>query len=58
MKPFILAGDFNVIQNSEDCYDISKWLDDALYLENTRRLMKEIINIGLLDSFRIKTSLL
>lgn len=53
-EPFILAGDFNVIQNSEDCYDISKWLDDALYLENTRRLMKEIINIGLLDSFRIK----
>jgi exodeoxyribonuclease-3 len=53
-EPFILAGDFNVIQNSDDCYDISKWLDDALYLENTRRLMKEIINIGLLDSFRIK----
>ncbi|MGY9059278.1 MAG: exodeoxyribonuclease III [Candidatus Puniceispirillales bacterium] len=53
-EPLILGGDFNVIQNNNDCYDISKWLDDALYLEDTRKLMKEIINIGLLDSYRIK----
>ena len=53
-EPLILGGDFNVIQNNNDCYDISKWLDDALYLEVTRKLMKEIINIGLLDSYRIK----
>ena len=53
-EPLILGGDFNVIQNNNDCYDISKWLNDALYLEDTRKLMKEIINIGLLDSYRIK----
>ena len=53
-EPLILGGDFNVIQNNNDCYDISKWLDDALYLKDTRKLMKEIINIGLLDSYRIK----
>ena len=53
-EPLIFGGDFNVIQNNNDCYDISKWLDDALYLEDTRKLMKEIINIGLLDSYRIK----
>ena len=53
-EPLILGGDFNVIQSSNDCYDISKWLNDALYLEETRKLMKEIINIGLLDSYRIK----
>ena len=53
-EPLILGGDFNVIQNNNDCYDISKWLDDALYLEDIRKLMKEIINIGLLDSYRIK----
>jgi exodeoxyribonuclease-3 len=53
-EPLILGGDFNVIQNNNDCYDISKWLNDALYLEDTRKLMKEIINIGLLDSYRIR----
>ena len=53
-EPLILGGDFNVIQNNNDCYDISKWLDDALYIKDTRKLMKEIINIGLLDSYRIK----
>ena len=35
-EPLILGGDFNVIQSSNDCYDISKWLNDALYLEETR----------------------
>ena len=31
-EPLILGGDFNVIQESIDCYDISKWENDALYL--------------------------
>ena len=53
-EPLVIGGDFNVIQNSIDCYDVSQWLDDALYLKKTRNLMKELINIGLLDSFRIK----
>ena len=34
-EPLILGGDFNVIQESTDCYDISKWQNDALYLETT-----------------------
>ncbi len=53
-EPLILGGDFNVIQKSNDCHDISKWLDDALYLEETRSKMKELINIGLIDSYRLK----
>ena len=53
-EPLILGGDFNVIQKSNDCYDVSKWLDDALYLEETRSKMKELINIGLIDSYRLK----
>ena len=35
-EPLILGGDFNVIQESIDCYDVSKWQNDALYLETTR----------------------
>ena len=31
-EPLILGGDFNVIQESVDCYDVSKWQNDALYL--------------------------
>ena len=53
-EPLILGGDFNVIQKDIDCYDTSKWLGDALYLEKTRKHMKHLINIGLIDSFRLK----
>ena len=35
-------------------YDISKWQNDALYLETTRRHLRELINIGLVDAYRIK----
>jgi exodeoxyribonuclease-3 len=31
-EPIILGGDFNVIQSEIDCYDLSKWTNDALYL--------------------------
>ena len=40
-EPLILGGDFNVIQEDNDCYDVSKWQDDALYLKETRRCMIE-----------------
>ena len=53
-EPLILGGDFNVIQESIDCYDISKWQNDALYLEKTRRHLRELLNIGLIDAYRIK----
>ncbi len=53
-EPLILGGDFNVIQESIDCYDISKWQNDALYLEKTRKHLRELINIGLVDAYRIK----
>ena len=53
-EPLILGGDFNVIQDTNDCHDISNWLDDALYLKDTRSKMKELINIGLMDSYRLK----
>ncbi|MDC1086755.1 exodeoxyribonuclease III [Alphaproteobacteria bacterium] len=52
-EPIILGGDFNVIQSEIDCYDLSKWTNDALYLEPTRKKMKELINIGFIDSFRL-----
>ena len=52
-EPVIIGGDFNVIQSEIDCYDLSKWTNDALYLEPTRKKMKELINIGFIDSFRL-----
>ncbi|MDB3916735.1 ATP-binding cassette domain-containing protein [Alphaproteobacteria bacterium] len=48
-----VGGDFNVIQSEIDCYDLSKWTNDALYLEPTRKKMKELINVGFIDSFRL-----
>lgn len=52
-EPIIIGGDFNVIQSEIDCYDLSKWTNDALYLEPTRKKMKELINVGFIDSFRL-----
>ena len=52
-EPLIIGGDYNVIQNKFDCYDITEWVNDALYMEDSRKILKKILNIGFLDSFRI-----
>ena len=52
-EPLLIGGDFNVIQSEIDCYDLGKWTNDALYLEPTRKKMKELINVGFIDSFRL-----
>ena len=51
-EPFILAGDFNVIPQSEDCYDPAAWTDDALFRQETRTAYRRLINHGLTDALR------
>lgn len=50
-EPLILAGDYNVIPTEKDVYDASKWLDDALFLPETRAAYQEIVNLGLTSAF-------
>lgn len=51
-KPFVLAGDYNVIPEAQDVYDPKKWLKDALFLPESRNALRCIVNLGLTDAFR------
>ncbi|WP_086466725.1 exodeoxyribonuclease III [Oceanibaculum nanhaiense] len=51
-QPVVLAGDYNVIPEPRDCYDPVAWAGDALFLPETRRHFREIVNLGYTDAFR------
>ncbi|RKQ72992.1 exodeoxyribonuclease III [Oceanibaculum indicum] len=51
-QPVVLAGDYNVIPEPRDCYDPAAWAGDALFLPETRRHFREIVNLGYTDAFR------
>ncbi len=48
----VLAGDFNVIPQDEDCHDPAAWADDALFRQETKDLFREMLNLGLTDAIR------
>ncbi len=53
-EPFIMAGDCNVIQQPEDCWDETVWLEDALYMMETRTAFREILNLGFTDALHVR----
>ena len=48
----ILAGDFNIIPQEIDVHDPNKYMNDALFKIEVRKKFRELINLGLNDSFR------
>jgi exodeoxyribonuclease-3 len=50
-EPLILAGDYNVIQNPEDCYDAALWADDALFRPETRSAFQKLKWLGLTEAY-------
>ena len=48
----LMAGDYNVIPQAEDVHDPSRWVDDALYLPETRAAFRRLLSLGLTDAFR------
>lgn len=50
--PFLIGGDFNIIPEERDCWDVQPWLNDALYRLESRRIFRAILNLGLTDAFR------
>lgn len=50
--PFVICGDFNVIPEARDCWDIKVWESDALYRLETRQKFRSLLNLGLTDAFR------
>jgi len=48
----VLAGDFNVIPQGEDCHDPAVWADDALFLPETRAAFRRVVHLGFTDALR------
>ncbi len=50
----IFAGDFNVANNEIDIYDPKKFHNQILFHPKERAEFRQILNLGLTDSFRMK----
>jgi exodeoxyribonuclease-3 len=50
--PLILAGDFNVIPENEDCNNPAAWAGDALFQPETRAAFRRLKNLGYTDALR------
>ncbi len=48
----LMAGDYNVIPQPEDCHDPAVWADDALFLPQTRKAWQSIVNLGFTEALR------
>jgi len=55
-QPFILAGDYNIIPTINDVYNPEKWINDALFLPESRNAFNCIMNLGLTDAYRALNS--
>ncbi|MEM8979568.1 MAG: exodeoxyribonuclease III [Pseudomonadota bacterium] len=55
--PFVMAGDYNIIPQHEDCATPAAWADDALFRIESRTAFRELMALGLTDAFRAKNLL-
>jgi exodeoxyribonuclease III len=51
-EPMVLAGDYNVIPAPADAKRPEAWVNDALYLPQTRERFRALLNLGLTDGLR------
>ena len=51
-KPVVLAGDYNVIPTERDVYKPERWVDDALFREETRAAFERLMRQGWIDALR------
>ena len=51
-KPVVLAGDFNVIPTARDVYKPERWVEDALFRQETREAFDRLIAQGWTDAVR------
>ena len=54
-EPFILAGDYNVIAEPEDCFSPKAWEGDALFQPESRQALRRLEALGLTDAVRAVT---
>ncbi len=51
-KPVVLAGDYNVIPTGKDVYKPERWVNDALFLPETRTAFEGLLSQGWTDALR------
>jgi exodeoxyribonuclease-3 len=51
-EPMVLAGDYNVIPAPMDANRPDAWVNDALFLPQTRERFRALINLGMTDALR------
>jgi exodeoxyribonuclease III len=51
--PFVLAGDYNVCPTDADVYDPRAFQNDALCRPESRGRFRALVNLGLVDAFRV-----
>jgi exodeoxyribonuclease-3 len=51
-KPVILTGDYNVIPTAKDVYKPASWVNDALFLPQTREAFETLVAQGWTDALR------
>ncbi|MEP7031440.1 MAG: exodeoxyribonuclease III [Pseudolabrys sp.] len=51
-EPLVLAGDYNVIPAAADAKRPEAWVNDALFLPETREKFRNLVNLGLTDAIR------
>ncbi len=54
-EPLVLAGDYNVIPQPEDCWAPASWEGDALYHHETRSRFEALKALGFTDALRAVT---
>jgi exodeoxyribonuclease-3 len=51
-EPLVLAGDYNVIPAAVDVHNPAVWINDALFLPQTREKFRTLGHLGLTDAVR------
>lgn len=55
-EPLLMAGDYNIIPQNEDCHDPELWAGDALFRPESRERFWKLCNLGFTDAIRNVTS--
>ena len=51
-EPAVMCGDYNIIPQDEDAARPEAWREDALAMPESRRALREILNLGFTEAFR------
>ncbi len=54
--PAVMAGDYNIIPQTEDVARPNAWREDALFRPDSRAAFRRIVNLGFTEAFRSRTA--